>query len=294
MKVVVTGASGLIGSALVPHLREQGHEVLSLVRRTPASRHQARWDPDEGRIDVAALQGTDAVVHLAGAGVGDHRWTASYKRTILQSRVDGTTLISRTIAELDPAPRVLVSASGIDYYPDTDTEVTERSGRGTAFLSDVVEAWEGATASAREAGIAVSYARSALVLARKGGVLERLRPLVNLGLAGPIGPGDQWWSWITLDDQVRALTRLLDGDLPGPVNLSSPDPVPQRELVRALARQAHRPAILPAPTFALRAAVGQFSETIVASHRVVPRRLLDAGFTFEHPTLADAVRWVSS
>jgi uncharacterized protein (TIGR01777 family) len=294
MKVVVTGASGLIGSALVPHLREQGHEVLSLVRRTPQSRHQARWDPDTGRIDVAALQGTDAVVHLAGAGVGDHRWTASYKRTILQSRVDGTTLISRTIAGLDPTPRVMVSASGMDYYPDTEDEVTERSGRGTAFLSDVVEAWEGATVPAREAGIPVSYARSALVLARRGGVLERLRPLISLGLAGPIGPGDQWWSWITLDDHVRALTRLLEGDLPGPVNLSSPDPARQRDLVRALARQAHRPAVLPAPTFALRAAVGQFSETIVASHRVVPERLLDAGFTFEHPTLADAVRWVSS
>ncbi|WP_426561004.1 TIGR01777 family oxidoreductase [Angustibacter sp. McL0619] len=292
MKVVVTGSSGLVGSALVPHLREQGHTVLTLVRRTPQSRNEARWDPGEGRIDVAALQGTDCVVHLAGAGVGDHRWTDSYKRTILRSRVDGTSLIARTVAALDPAPRVLVTASGIDFYPDSPDEVTEESPRGSAFLSDVVQAWEGAAAPAVEAGVSVSHARSALVLAPRGGVMSRLGPLVRLGVSGPIGSGRQWWSWITLEDHVRALTRLLDGDLPGPVNLASPAPATQRDLMRALASQVHRPSVLPVPEIAVRAAIGQFAETVVASHRVVPRRLLDAGFTFRHPTLAEAAPWV--
>jgi hypothetical protein len=231
------------------------------------------------------------VVHLAGAGVGDHRWTDAYKRTILRSRVDGTALIARTLAELDPMPRVLVTASGIDYYPDSPEEVTEQSPRGEGFLSDVVLAWEAAAEPARQAGVTVSNARSALVLARKGGVLGRLGPLIRLGAAGPIGDGKQWWSWITLPDHVRALTRLLDGDLPGAVNLSAPESSMQRDLMHELAHAVHRPAVVPVPAFVLRAAIGQFTETIVASHRVVPRRLLDAGFTYEHATLPEAARW---
>ncbi|WP_235502321.1 TIGR01777 family oxidoreductase [Angustibacter sp. Root456] len=230
----------------------------------------------------------EAAVNLSGAGVGDHRWTDSYKRTILRSRVDTTDLLSRALARLDPLPRVLVSASGMDYYPDSRDEVTEDSPRGSGFLSDVTRGWEAAADPAREAGIPVSHTRSGLILSPDGGVLKRLVPLIRLGLGGPVGSGRQWWSWITLHDHVRALTRLLDGDLPGAVNLTSPGPVEQREFMAALAGAAHRPAVLPVPGFAVRVGIGGFAEAVLASHRVVPRRLLDAGFTFDQPDLAVA------
>jgi uncharacterized protein (TIGR01777 family) len=288
MKVVVTGASGLIGSALVPHLRRGGHEVVTLVRRAPRTPSEAHWDPARGAIDQAAIADVDAAVHLAGAGVGDHRWTDDYRCTILRSRVDGTTLLARTLASLDRPPRVLVSASGIDHYPDTDEELTEQSGRGTGFLADVTQAWEDATAPAQDAGITVACIRTGVVLAPRGGMMQRVRPLVRLGLAGPLGSGQQWWSWITLTDHVRAVTRLLDGDLAGPVNLSAPEPARQRDVMRALAAAAHRPAVLPVPAFAVRLALGGFAGAVLASHRVVPRRLLDAGFTFEHPDIRSA------
>ncbi|GAB3594928.1 TIGR01777 family oxidoreductase [Angustibacter peucedani] len=291
MKVVVTGASGLVGQALVPHLRAAGHEVTTLVRRPPQAAHEVRWDPSSSRLDPADLAGVEAAVHLAGAGVGDHRWTDDYKRTILRSRVDSTDLLSRTLAALDPVPRVLVSSSGVDHYPDSDEPMTEQSPTGTGFLADVTTAWEAAADPARAAGITVSHTRSGLVLSREGGVLQRLRPLIRLGLAGPIGSGRQWWSWITLPDQVRAITRLLDGDLPGAVNHCAPEPARQRDLMKALARAAHRPAVVPAPTLALRVVVGQFTESIVASHRVLPRRLTEAGFTFTHPDVDSAARW---
>lgn len=291
MKVVVSGASGLVGSALVPHLRSQGHQVITLVRREPRADHEVRWDPSSGRLDPGALTGTQAAVHLAGAGVGDHRWTDEYKRTILNSRVASTDLLSRVLATLDPVPEVLVSSSGVDFYPDVDAEVGENGGHGNGFLAEVTRAWEAAADPARAAGIAVSHTRTGLVLSRAGGVLGRLGPLIRWGLGGPIGSGRQWWSWITLPDHVRAITRLLDGDLPGPVNHTAPQPVRQRELMRALARAAHRPAVVPAPTAALRLVVGEFTESIVASHRVLPKRLLAAGFTFEHPDVESAARW---
>lgn len=291
MKVVVTGSSGLIGAALVPYLRETGHDVLTLVRRKPAAAHEVQWDPAAGAVDADRLVGTHAAVNLAGAGVGDHRWTDEYQRTILHSRTDSTALLARTMARLDPRPRVLVSASGVDWYPDTEAPVTERSGHGSGFLADVTAAWEQAAQPAADAGITVSHARTALVLARRGGVLSRLNPLVRAGLGGPIGPGTQWWSWITLPDHVRALTRLLDADLPGPVNLSAPQPARQVELVRALARAAHRPAFVPAPRLALRVVLGRFAESVVASHRVLPERLQHAGFAFEHADVDTAARW---
>ena len=288
MKIVVSGASGLVGSALVPHLRGRGHDVLRLVRRATQAPDEVSWDPAAGVIDDGGLQGVEAAVNLSGAGVGDHRWTDSYKRTILRSRVDTTDLLSRALTRLDPLPRVLVSASGMDYYPDTRDEVTEDSPRGTGFLSDVTLEWEAAAAPAREAGIVVSHTRSGLILSPDGGVLKRLMPLIRLGLGGPVGSGHQWWSWITLHDHVRALTRLLDGDVPGPVNLTSPVPVEQRDFMAELARAAHRPAVLPVPGFAVRVGIGGFAEAVLASHRVLPQRLLDAGFTFDQPDLVAA------
>ena len=288
MKIVVSGASGLVGSALVPHLRDQGHTVLRLVRRATQRADEVYWDPAAGVIDDGALAGVDAAVNLSGAGVGDHRWTESYRRTILRSRVDTTELLSRTLARLEPTPRVLVSASGMDYYPDTADEVTEESPRGSGFLSDVTRDWEAAAEPARAAGIVVSHPRSGLILSADGGVLQRLMPIIKLGVGGPVGSGRQWWSWITLDDHVRAITRLLDADLPGPVNLTSPVPVQQREFMQELARAVHRPSVLPVPGVAVRVAIGGFAEAVLASHRVLPQRLLDAGFRFDQPDLATA------
>lgn len=288
MKIVVSGASGLVGSALVPHLRGQGHDVLRLVRRATQAPDEVYWDPAAGVIDDGALRGVEAAVNLSGAGVGDHRWTDSYQRTILRSRVDTTDLLSRALTRLDPLPRVLVSASGMDYYADTREEVTEESPRGSGFLSDVTRDWEAAAEPARHAGVIVSHPRSGLILSPHGGVLKRLMPLIRLGLGGPVGSGRQWWSWITLHDHVRALTRLLDADLPGPVNLTAPVPVEQREFMAVLARAAHRPAVLPVPGLAVRVGIGGFAEAVLASHRVVPQRLLDAGFTFDQPDLAVA------
>ena len=293
MKVAVTGASGLIGSALVPHLRGRGDEVIRLVRRTPERSDEVRWNPTTGDIDLAGLRGTEAVVHLAGAGVGDHRWTEAYKRQILSSRVDGTRTIARAMATLDPLPQVLVSGSAMGFYGDRGDELlSEQSPAGTGFLPDVVTAWERAAAPAREAGIRVAHPRTSLVMSPHGGAFGRLLPLVRLGLGGPLGSGQQWWSWITLHDQLRAITFLIDTDIAGPVNLASPQPLPQREIVAALGRTAHRPAIVPAPAFALRIALGEFAGDILASARLAPAVLTGAGFTFDHPEFDAAAAWV--
>ncbi len=293
MKVAVTGASGLIGSALVPHLRGRGDEVVRLVRREPGQPDEVRWDPAAGKVDLLGLAGTEAVVHLAGAGVGDHRWTEKYKRQILDSRVDGTRTIARAMAALDPLPRVLVSGSAKDYYGERGDELLdEDASAGIGFFPDVVTAWERAADPARAAGIRVTHPRTGLVMSSQGGAFGRLLPLLRLGLAGPLGSGRQWWSWITLTDQVRALTFLLDEDVHGPVNLGSPRPMPQRELVAVVGRVAHRPTVLPAPAFALRIALGEFAGDILTSNRLVPRALTDAGFTFEHPDAETAAAWL--
>ena len=295
MKVAVTGASGLIGSALVVRLRRDGHKVLRLVRRVATAPDEVRWDPDEGYVDLAALDGTDAVVHLAGAGVGDHRWTAAYKETIRESRVRGTDTIARAATRLDRRPEVLISGSAMGFYGDTgDREVDESAPAGSGFLSEVVRAWEAAADPAREAGIRVAHPRSGLVLAGHGGAWGRLWPLFRFGLGGRLGSGRQWWSFISLCDEVAALAFLIESDLAGPVNLTAPNPVTNAEVTKAMGRAMHRPTPFPVPAKALQLALGEFSSEILSSSRVLPGRLLESGFQFQDPTIEQAIAWALS
>lgn len=292
MRVAVTGASGLIGTALVPHLRSVGHEVVRLVRRPAAAPDEVTWDPTAGTVDLERLAGTDAVIHLAGAGVGDHRWTDDYKREILDSRVDGTHTIVSAMLALDPKPRVLVSASAIGWYGDTgDRPVDETAPAGTGFLADVVRAWEAAAAPAAAGGIRVVHPRTGLVVAKEGGAWARMFPLFKLGLGGKLGNGRQYWSWISLRDEVCALQFLMEQDhLSGPVNLTGPDPVTNAEITSAMGHVLGRPTILPAPAFALKAVLGEFSTEVLGSARVMPAVLEQSGFRFQDPTIESAIR----
>ena len=292
MKIAVTGSSGFLGTALVSSLRSDGHEVLRLVRRAPGALDEVKWDPLVGTVDVAALSGVEAVIHLAGAGVGDHRWTQAYKRTILDSRVDGTRTISTAITRLDPVPRVLVSASAVGFYGDRGEEVlTEESPPGRGFLAGVVQSWEAAAAPAAAAGVRVVHPRTGIVLNKDGGALGRMSTLFRLGVGGRLGSGRQYWPWISLTDEIRAVRFLLDTDsLSGPVNLTGPEPVTNAAITSAIGDVVHRPTILPVPAVALKIALGEFAGEVLISQRVLPRRLLDAGFTFEHPDVTTALR----
>lgn len=292
MKVAVTGASGLIGSALVPALRARGHEVIRLVRRAPSAPDEVRWDPAAGTVDLAGLQGIDAVVHLAGAGVGDKRWTEAYKKEILDSRVQGTTTIAQAMASLDPRPSVLVCGSAIGYYGDTgDREVTEKSPQGAGFLADVVAAWEASAQPAVDAGIRVPFARTGLVVSSKGGAWKRLLPIFKLGVGGKVGSGKQYWSFISLRDEVAALIALLEDErYRGPVNLTAPHPVTNSEVTAAMGRVLGRPTVLPVPAFAIKAALGEFSQDVLGSQRVLPQVLEGDGFSWSDPTIDQAIR----
>jgi uncharacterized protein (TIGR01777 family) len=295
MRIAITGSHGLIGSALVPRLRDAGHDIVQLVRGTPGGADEVAWDPAGGSVDLAGLAGVEAVVHLAGAGVGDHRWSDEYKQQIRDSRVLGTRTLVKALTSLNPLPRVLVSGSAIGFYGDRgDEALTEQSGPGNGFLVDVVEAWEDEAVPAAEAGIRVVHPRTGLVMARSGGAFSQLLLLARLGLAGPLGNGRQWWSWISLEDHLSALQHLIDSDLAGPVNLTAPTPEHNVDVIRALARAMHRPALLPAPAFALRIVLGEFAGEILGSQRVLPTRLTESGFTFQHPTIDSAAAWVTA
>jgi uncharacterized protein (TIGR01777 family) len=302
MDVVVAGSHGLIGSALVADLVARGDGVRRLVRRSaePSSDGDGSpgvrdvvWDPRTGELDPTALEGADAVVNLAGAGIGDQRWTPAYKQTLLGSRTTTTSLLARTIARLD-SPPVLVNSSAIGAYGSRGDEVlTEASARGNDFLAGLVEAWENATTPASDAGARVVWLRSGVVLTPSGGALGKLLPVLRLGLGGPLGSGRQWWSWITLPDEVAAIRHVIGTDgVRGPVNAVAPEPTTNRALTRALAQALHRPAVLPVPRFALRIALGQFADDLVASQRAVPGVLARTDFAWTHATPEDAARWV--
>lgn len=291
MRIAVTGSSGLVGSALVRSLKADGHDVVRLVRRTASRPDEVRWDPRAGTVATASLGTVDAAVHLAGAGIGDKRWTTAYKRELRDSRVLGTTAISRALAAMEPAPRVLVSGSALGVYGDTgDRTVDETSPPGTGFLAEICTEWEAATAPALEAGIRVAHIRTGLVVARGGGAWGRMFPLVKAGLGGRLGSGRQYWSFISLADEVAAIRHVLDHDtIAGPVNLTAPHPVTNAEATKAMGRALHRPTVFAVPPFALRAALGEFAGEILTGQRVLPRVLLNAGFTFEHPTIDTAI-----
>lgn len=291
--VVVAGSHGLIGTALVRSLRADGHTVRTLVRGPATSPDETSWDPAHGLLPDAALLGADAVVNLAGAGVGDHRWTDAYRRLILESRVSTTSLLAQRLSVLGDAAPVLVQASAIGIYGDRGDEVlTETSSRGEGFLADVVEQWEAATSVARDAGVRVVLARSGIVLSAAGGALGRLLPLVRLGLGGRLGSGRQFWSWITLEDEVRALRHLVSSSVDGPVNLTAPEPARNAALTKALGTAFHRPTVVAVPAVALKTVLGEFSSEILGSQRVVPTVLSGSGFRFAQPTLDTAVAWL--
>lgn len=291
-RIAITGASGLIGSALSAFLRARGDDVVHLVRRQPLTSSEVGWDPRSRTLDPGDLSGLQGVVHLAGAGVGDHRWNAAYKHEILASRVDGTATIATALAELGE-PIALVSGSAIGAYGDRGEEIlTEDSRMGHGFLADVVRAWEAATRPAQDAGLRVVHARTGLVLTPDGGAMERVLPLAKLGLAGPLGTGRQYWSWITLHDEVRALAHLIDQDIAGPVNLVSTQPLHQAEVMKALGAVLGRPALLPAPALALKVILGEFASDVLASDRILPSVLTASGFVFDHDTIESAMRWL--
>ncbi|MFJ2894760.1 TIGR01777 family oxidoreductase [Streptomyces sp. NPDC087218] len=291
-RIAVTGASGLIGAALVRSLRTDGHEVVRLVRRPARTGDEVEWDPRRGYVDVAGLVGCDAVVHLAGAGVGDRRWTSAYKQEIRDSRVLGTTAIAEAVASLDTPPKVLLSGSAIGYYGDTgDRAVDEGAPAGEGFLPSVCVEWEAATAAAQEAGVRTVHARTGLVVGREGGAWGRLFPLFRAGLGGRLGNGRQYWSFISLHDEVAALRHILDTEsLSGPVNLTGPDPVTNGEVTAAMGRVLHRPTLFAVPAPALRIVLGDFADDVLGSQRVLPGRLLDSGFVFAFPGVDEAIR----
>ncbi|NED96651.1 TIGR01777 family protein [Phytoactinopolyspora alkaliphila] len=292
MRVAISGSSGLIGTALSESLEADGHEVLRLVRRPTAGAGEIPWNPSVGDVDPALLEGLDAVVNLSGAGIGDHRWTKAYKETLRNSRIRTTAILANALARLDDPPRVFLSASGVNYYGmDRGAEVlTEDSEPGQGFLPQLCQDWEAATDTAKAAGIAVCHTRFGLALDRRGGSLGQMLPVFRAGLGGPLAGGHQYWSFISMPDVVAALRFLIEQ--PGSVgiyNLTSPEPVTNGEFTRVLAHQLRRPAILPVPTVALRVALGEIAATIAGSLRMVPTRLVAAGFEFRHPTARSAI-----
>ena len=285
-RIAVTGASGLIGTALVGYLKSQGHTVQRLVRRPAVSAEEITWDPIAGTVDMDALAGVDAVIHLAGAGVSDKRWTKKYKSEILNSRLLGTTTIAKAVAIVKP--QVFISASAIGWYGESGNRAVVETDRvGDDFLAAVCREWESAADLAGD--VRTVKLRTGLVLDPTGGALGKMLPIFRFGLGGKLSNGKQWWSWITLHDQIRAIAFLLENKISGPVNLTSPNPVTNSEFTAGLARAMHRPALFPVPAFALKVVLGGFSSEVLGSKKVMPQALTEAGFTFDYPHISSAL-----
>ena len=289
MDIAITGASGLIGTALSASLTSQGHRPIALVRRAAkAGADEIQWDPAGGTIDAASLEGIDAVVHLAGAGIGDKRWTDDRKKVIRDSRTAGTSVLATALAGLSAKPSVFVSGSGIGYYGSQgDSVLTEADPAGTGFLAEDCVEWEAATAPASDAGIRTALARTSVVMSDQGGTLKKQLLLFKLGLGGRFGPGTQWLSWISLTDEVRALEFMITNDIAGPVNLCAPNPVTNLEFTKALGSVLKRPTLVPVPLFGPKLLFGSelVEQLILASQKGMPSVLTNAGFTFEDPEL---------
>jgi uncharacterized protein (TIGR01777 family) len=296
LKIAVTGASGMIGGALLPALREHGHEVLTLVRRTPRTADEHRWDPQHRRIAPGLLADVDAVINLAGAPIRPRPFTSGYKARLLTSRLDATTTISEAMAAAAAADpdrrRVLLSASAVGFYGDTGSRVvTETDPAGSDFLAQLCARWEAATAPAEAAGVRVVHLRSGLVLGRSAMLVQVLGTVFRLGLGGRMGNGKQYWPWISLADEIGAMDHLLTADVSGPVNLTGPAPVTNAEFTAELGRQLHRPTVLPVPAFALKLALGEFGRSsVVGGQRALPTRLQESGYRFTHTDLPSALR----
>ena len=291
MNVLISGATGLIGTALIPELEAGGHRVTRLTR-SPRSADDAGWDPEAGTIE-GDLEGTDAVVHLAGESIAEGRWTPEKKRRILESRRKGTRLLAERIAALRTPPRVMVSASAVGYYGDRGNELlTEESGPGTGFLAEVCREWEAGADPAREAGIRVVHPRIGIVLSPKGGALGTTLPIFKLGAGGKIGSGRQYWSWISLDDVAGSFAHALTNEaVSGPVNVGSSNPLTNAEYTKVLGRVLNRPTVFPVPAPAARIALGGMAdELLLASQRMQPARLEETGYAFRHPDLEEALR----
>jgi len=294
VRILVTGSTGLVGSALVPFLSARGYAVIRLVRsEVPPGGAAARWDPEAGTLDPAALEGLDAVVHLAGEDIAGGSWTAAKKARIRGSRVEGTALLARTLASLDRPPAALACASAIGYYGDRgDEALTEESAPGSGFLASVCREWEAAATPAAEAGVRVLHLRFGVVLSPRGGALAKMLGPFRMGMGGPIGSGRQYVSWIAMDDVLEAINHLLSNPtLHGPVNVASPKPVTQLEFARTLGRVLGRPTVLAVPAFGMRLMFGEMAnEVLLASQRLEPARLLSSGYEFRYPDLEPALR----
>lgn len=291
--IAITGASGLIGTALADHLTRRGDRVVRFTRSGSSNNDSIAWNPASGTIDAERLRGVDAVVHLAGAGIGDKRWTDSYKREILESRTKSTSLLASTLAGLSDGPKVLLSGSAIGYYGESETaSFTEQSVAGTGFLADVCVQWEAATEVAEKAGIRVAHLRTGIVLSPRGGALKKLLPLFKLGAGGRMGSGRQWQSWISIDDEVLAIDHLLSSSVTGAVNLTAPQPVTQAEFTKTLARVLKRPAFVPVPSFGPKLLLGsELADALLfTGQRVEPKVLLADGYAFVHRDLESALR----